>query len=202
MSTKTPTFVDPFDSAEQRAGAGVLGMWLFILVVVMIFVATILGYLVVRFDRPPGQEWVPEGAPRLPAALLLSTMLLLGSSATMQSAVSAARLDQFARVRHAMVATLVLALLFLGVQFMAWVELWRAHATIDTGLYAWTFYVLTGLHALHVLGGLPPMVVATRRAMHNGYGAADHAGLVRCAMYWHALDAIWLVLYLTLWLGS
>ena len=68
-----------------------------------------------------------------------------------------------------MVATLVLALLFLGVQFMAWIELWRAHATIDTGLYAWTFYVLTGLHALHVLarhgrlGMLPHVVAAAER---------------------------------------
>jgi cytochrome c oxidase subunit 3 len=120
----------------------------------------------------------------------------------MQSAVNAARLNHFARIRHAMGATLALAILFLVVQCLAWIELWNARATIDTGLYAWTFYVLTGLHALHVLGGLPPMLVVFRRSLHDGYTASDHAGLVRCAMYWHALDVIWLGLYVTLWLGS
>lgn len=202
MATKTATFVDPFDTAEQRSGAGTFGMWLFIVVVAMIFVSAILGYLVVRFDRPPGQEWMPDGTPPLPPALLLSTLLLAGSSATMQSAVAAARLNHFARIRYAMGATLALALLFLAVQCLAWIELWRARATIDTGLYAWTFYVLTGLHALHVLGGLPPMAVVFRNSLEDRYTASDHGGLVRCAMYWHALDVIWLALYVTLWLGS
>ena len=69
-------------------------------------------------------------------------------------------------------------------------------------LYAWTFYVLTALHALHVLGGLPPMLIVTVRALRMGYGPSDHRGLVYCAMYWHFLDAVWIVLYAILWIGS
>ena len=99
-------------------------------------------------------------------------------------------------------ATLALAGVFLAMQALAWTELWRAHATIESGLYAWTFYVLTGLHAAHVLGGLPPMVVTFRRALQGRYTADDHAGVVLCAMYWHALDVIWLLLYATLWACS
>jgi cytochrome c oxidase subunit 3 len=202
MAIKTQTHVDPFDSARQRGAAGVFGMWVFIAVVAMIFVGCILGYLVVRFDQPPGREWMPQGTPGLPGALLLSTAVLLVSSWTMQDAVHAVRIGRALRARHAMAATLGLAVLFLVVQVLAWTQLWRAQATLMSGLYAWTFYVLTGTHALHVLGGLPPLAIAYRNVREGRYTAADHAGLVMCAMYWHALDVIWVVLYLTLWAGS
>ena len=117
-------------------------------------------------------------------------------------AMAAARTGQPLLVRHAMGATLALAVLFLGVQVLAWGELWRANASIGSSLYAWTFYVLSGTHALHVLGGLVPMAVVFRRSLQDRYTPASHAGLLYCAMYWHALDAIWIALYATLWLGS
>jgi cytochrome c oxidase subunit 3 len=177
-------------------------MWVFIAVVAMIFVACILGYVVVRFDQPPGREWMPEGTPGLPAALLLSSAVLLISSWSMQLAVRAARLGQQTQLVYAMGATLGLALLFLAVQALAWNELWTRHVTIESGLYAWTFYVLTGVHALHVIGGLPPMVYVFRRSREGQYTPSDYTGVVLCAMYWHALDVIWMVLYATLWICS
>ena len=202
MSIKTANFIDPFDSAHERGVAGVFGMWVFIAVVAMIFVACILGYVVVRFDQPPGREWMPEGTPGLPSALLLSSAVLLISSWTMQLAVRAARLGQQMQLVYAMGATLGLALLFLAVQALAWNELWTRHATIESGLYAWTVYVLTGVHALHVIGGLPPMVYVFRRSREGQYTPTDYNGVVLCAMYWHALDVIWMVLYATLWICS
>jgi cytochrome c oxidase subunit 3 len=143
-------------------------------------------------------EWMPQGTPGLPHALALSTALLVVSSWTMQGAVRAAREGRTHGVTSGLAATLGLAVAFLAIQTLAWAELWRRQATIDSGLYAWTFYVLTGLHALHVLGGLPPMAIALHRAHRGLYTATDHAGLVLCAMYWHALDVIWVVLYATL----
>ena len=202
MAIKTANFIDPFDSAQERGVAGVFGMWVLIAVVAMIFVACILGYVVVRFDQPPGREWMPEGTPGLPSALLLSSAVLLISSWTMQLAVRAARLGQQTQLVYAMGATLGLALVFLAVQALAWNELWTRHATIESGLYAWTFYVLTGVHALHVIGGLPPMVYVLRRSREGQYTPTDYNGVVLCAMYWHALDVIWMVLYATLWICS
>jgi cytochrome c oxidase subunit 3 len=145
---------------------------------------------------------MPEGTPGLPSALLLSSAVLLISSWTMQLAVRAARLGQQTQLVYAMGATLGLALLFLAVQALAWNELWTRHATIESGLYAWTFYVLTGVHALHVIGGLPPMVYVFRRSREGQYTPTDYNGVVLCAMYWHALDVIWMVLYATLWICS
>jgi cytochrome c oxidase subunit 3 len=55
---------------------------------------------------------------------------------------------------------------------------------------------------VHVIGGLPPLAVALAKARAGRYSPQEHAGVVLCAMYWHALDAIWVALYGTLWAGS
>ncbi len=202
MAVKTATRVDPFANSQRRTQAGVFGMWLFIVAVVMIFGASILGYMVVRLDQPPGQEWKSAGSPGLPGTLLVSTALLLASGWTVQTALNGVRAGRVTLAHAALGWTLALALLFLGFQVVAWMQLWREQVTIASGLYAWTFYVLTGVHALHVLGGLPPLFLVFHRSGLGRYNAQEHAGIIYCAMYWHTLDAIWIVLYATLWLGS
>jgi cytochrome c oxidase subunit 3 len=189
----------PFDDQAARFDAGRLGMWIFLVVLGVLFVATILGYLAVRIDN--ADTFVPEGAPPPPRLLLLSTLALAVSSVTMQRAVRAARVGD-PRQGGMMVVTMALAVAFLAIQAVAWSQLVRENLTITDSLYAWTFYVLTGLHAAHVLGGLPPMAITCWRAMNARYGPDDHRGIVYCAMYWHFLDAVWIVLYATLWLGS
>jgi cytochrome c oxidase subunit 3 len=174
-------------------------MWLFLVVLGVLFVATILGYLAVRIDN--ADSFVPEGAPPPPALLLVSTAALLVSSFTMQRAVRAGRRGD-PRQGGMMVVTMVLALAFLAMQGVAWAELLRENLLITDNLYAWSFYVLTGLHAAHVFGGLPPMAITTWRAMNGRYGPENHRGIVYCAMYWHFLDGVWIALYATLWLGS
>ena len=97
--------------------------------------------------------------------------------------------------------TLVLACAFLALQTFAWVTLWRQNIHFGDSLYAWTFYVLTGLHALHVLAGFVPLVRVWRKTARGAYSKGHPEGIVYCEMYWHLLGAIWLVLYFTLWLG-
>jgi len=189
----------PFDDPTARFAAGRLGMWLFLLTLAVLFAATILGYVVVRVSN--GSAFIPPDAPPPPKLLLMSTVVLLVSSWTMQRALRAARVGAAEQGRW-MVATLALALVFLVAQGLAWAELFRQNLAISDNLYGWTFYVLTGLHAAHVLGGLPPMIITTRRALRGAYGPAEHRGITYCAMYWHFLDAVWLVLYATVWFGS
>ena len=189
----------PFDDPAARFEAGRFGMWLFLIVLGVLFVATILGYLVVRIDN--GETFVPSDAPPPPELLLVSTLALLVSSFTMQRAVAAGRSGD-PRQGGMMVVTMLLALAFLVMQGVAWAQLVRENLTITDNLYAWSFYVLTGLHAAHVIGGLPPMAITTWRAMRGRYGPENHRGIVYCAMYWHFLDAVWIVLYATLWFGS
>lgn len=202
MAVKTATSVDPFDDARQRHAAGVFGMWLFLIMLAMLFGATILGYLVVRVNADPMEPFVPDDAPALPHLLLVSTVALLVSSYTMHRTVRAVRRGVQSAAARMAAATLLLAIAFLLLQAWAWLDLWRQNVRIDDGLYAWTFYVLTALHALHVIGGLVPLCVVCWRAARGRYSPQHPEGVMYCAMYWHFLDAVWLLLYATLWLGS
>lgn len=189
----------PFEDPTARFEAGRFGMWVFLVVLAVLFVSAILGYLVVRIDN--GDAFVPANAPPPPPILLASTAVLLLSSLTMHLAQRAGQRGDPSQGGF-MALTLLLAVGFLVAQGVAWAELVAQNLAVSDNLYAWTFYVLTALHAAHVVGGLPPLAITARRASRCGYGPLDHRGITYCAMYWHFLDAAWVVLYATLWFGS
>ena len=176
-------------------------MWLFIASLAMLFAATLVGFLVIRLGT--AEAW-PE-LPPLPAGLRLSTFVLIASSATLWAAAFVAR-RRTSGVGLAMLATLVLGVVFLVVQTVCWIE-WLApvaDAWPESGeaRFALTsFYVTTGLHALHVIGGLIPMAVVTGRALRGQYGPESHDGVDQIGRYWHFLDAVWVVLYVSLLFG-
>jgi cytochrome c oxidase subunit 3 len=119
-----------------------------------------------------------------------------------QWAVSAARHDEQPGIRHGLLATFVLGVAFLVSQTVNWFVLVAAAFTPKANLYAFTYYLLTGLHALHVLGGLVPVGVVTARAFRGDYSAARHSGVEYAAMYWHFLDVVWVVLFIVLYLAG
>ena len=192
-----PIFAD--ETARQQAGR--FGMWLFLLTLAVIFIATIFGFVVVRVGPTNVGHWPPVDAPPLPLALLASTLVLFVSDATIHVArVAASRGER--STGPWMLATFVFALGFLVMQMLAWASAARSNMVLTDDLYAWTFYVLTALHALHVLGGIVPMSVVTYRAFRGAYSPTRDEGVAHCAMYWHFLDIVWLALYATLWWGS
>jgi len=192
---------DPFADPTARLAAGRFGMWLFLLTLAVVFVATIIGYLAVRISPINVGTWPPESMPPLPPILPWSTAVLVLSSWTMHRGVRACERGSAGQGRW-IVATLVLGVIFLACQLVAWREAIADDMRVGEHLYAWTFFVLTGLHGAHVVGGLIPLAVVAVRAMRGRYGPGRAAGAIFCGMYWHFLDAVWIVLYLTLWLGS
>jgi len=188
--------VTPFDDPAERARAGVFGMLAFIASLAMIFASTILGVVVIRLEDDG--VWPPVGLPGLPALLAWSTVVLLASSGTMWLADRAARRADAPWLARWMTATFGLALVFLGLQAVAWWQLIDASVGIADHLYAWTIYVLTALHALHVLGGIGPMAIVLRNARRGRYTRENHRGVTYVGLYWHFLDLAWLGLYATL----
>ncbi len=178
--------------------AGRLGMRLLVLALSMLFAASLLAYVLIRSRAP---VWPPAGMPRLPDTLWISTLVMLASSATMQTAVRAARAGQERALRAGMLLTTLLGVLFLVSQTLSWFALVAAHLTAKANLYGFTFYILTGLHAAHVVGGLIPLAVVTSRAFRGRYSAAFHPGVEYCAIYWHFLDVVWLVMFGILMFG-
>ncbi len=190
-----------FKDDAARFAAGRFGMWLLIVTLAIVFFATILAYIIVRLSPQNRADWPPVEMPGLPTLFVWSTMALVASSGTMHVATVAAKGSE----RTAggwMLATLALALLFLALQVVAWVEAARENMDFQAHLYAWTFYVLTALHAIHIAGGVGPMARTTVQAFRGRYDATNHRGIVYCAMYWHFLDVVWLILYVTLLWGS
>jgi cytochrome c oxidase subunit 3 len=188
--------VSPFEDPSARLSAGRFGMLIFIASLAMIFAASILAVMVVRFDDDG--VWPPAGMPALPVTLLWSTIVLLASSATQVLASRAANRGDVRGLRRWMIITLALAIAFLAMQGWAWSDLVDRGLDFSQHLYAWTFYFLTGLHAIHVIGGVIPMCFVTARAVRLGYTREDHRGVAYVAMYWHFLDVAWITLYLTL----
>ena len=202
MAIKTATRVDPFADPRTRGDAARMGMGIFLVGVAMLFGASILGYLVVRLDPERHEPWRAIADPELPHSLILSTLVIVALSAALHaSRAAAARDDARACGRWARAAAL-LAGGFLVCQAYAWWIMVREDLRLQDGLYAWTFYVLTALHAAHVLGGLPSLGVVAVRAGAGRYRGADRTGLDLCTMYWDALGVIWGILYMVLWLGS
>jgi cytochrome c oxidase subunit 3 len=192
----------PFDDPVERFRAGLLGMRILLVSLGILFAASILGYVVIRLQI--GSRW-PD-LPSLPNLLWLSTIALVVSSLTMQWAAVCARRGRVRPVRVALVLTLILAIAFLALQTDSWIQWMRPVmdnlAESDEYRFALAaFYVFTGLHATHVIGGLAPMLVITARSMHIS-GARLQAGALPgvqyVAMYWHFLDAVWIVLFVTL----
>jgi len=173
-------------------GAGVLGMWVFLATLTVLFLASIVGYLVVRLKA---SDWPPPGMPRLPAGLWLATVVLLAGSVTIHRAYRSIRLGDSQASSRWQQATLVLAFVFLFLQSWNWWGLIRLQLTAATNLYAFTFFMLTGLHAAHVIGGIALLVIVLVRSLRGRYGSDHYGGVTYAAMYWHFLDAIWLVLF-------
>ena len=182
-------------AAPAPIGTGTLGMKLLILALSMLFAASTVGYLIIRSRAP---VWPPPGMPRLPGTLWISTLIIVVSSLTMQSAVRAARAGRQGALRMAMLLTTMLGVAFLASQTVNWFALVAAKLTAKTNLYGFTFYMLTGLHAAHVVGGVIPLGVVTVRAWRGRYSSSVHPGVRYCGIYWHFLAAVWLVLFIML----
>lgn len=165
-------------------GAGVLGMGIFLATLAVLFIAAIVGYLVVRLRAT---DWPPPGMPRLPSGLWLATLVLLAASATIHRARHAIRAGALRTCKRWLAATLGLTVTFLCVQSWNWWGLIRLHMTAASNLYAFTFFMLTGLHAAHVIGGIVLLAIVLARTRSSGVTYA--------AMYVHFLDAIWVLLF-------
>lgn len=200
VGSRLPSNLDPkdlsMDKQNPAPGAGPFGLAWFLASLGVLFAAGIVAYYAVRV--PMGDAW-DEGLPPLPVILWVSTAVLLVSSGTMHLALQGARRDQDAKLRWGLYLTDFLGVAFLVIQVVAWRMLYeRAGAPALETLYGMTFYFLTALHAAHVIGGLVPLAITTYKARCGAYSSEDSTGVLMCAMYWHFLDVVWVILFAVL----
>lgn len=186
---------DHSDKVVYRADAGKFAMWLFLASLSMLFAASIIGYLVIRLKQP---DWPPEGMPNLPSGLWLSTITIVCCSIAVHNALASIRYNHQAGLKKWISITTGLGVLFLIFQTINWLGLVMSKITMSVNLYAFTFFMLTGLHALHVIGGLVLLGIVVNNSFRGKYNDRYYPGVLYSAMYWHFLDAVWIVMFLVL----
>jgi cytochrome c oxidase subunit III len=199
---------DPFMAERETHGprepsfnvsARQLGVWVFFGCLTVLFSGTIIAYLVTRMQSP---VWRTAQMPGLPIGLWGSTVLLVGVSASMHWSLRSVHKNGFDSLTKALWLSLGFAAAFLAGQALNWTQMEPGLAAPTKSLYVFTFYMLTGLHALHVLGGFVPLGLVISRAHRREYSSSRHEGLRFCVQYWDFLFVVWLVLLTTMYLAT
>lgn len=172
-----------------------MGMWLFLASLGMLFAAVLVGFLVLRSRA---DQWPPPGTPPLPAGLWISTALLVVLSVVLVLAERGVQSNRPHVLRRFLTVSVLLAVAFLAAQISNWMRMAAHSVAPDESLFVWFFYLLTILHAAHVLVGLVPLVLVSRRARGGRYTVDDHEGIHLVAMYWHFLLATWIAIMVVL----
>lgn len=180
---------DPESAFE--AGAERVALRLFMVVASVIFSLVAVTYYL-RLDLG---DWVRLADPSL---LWVNTGLLVASSALFQWARNAAQKDEFATVRTMFVGGGILAALFIGGQLLAWQQLDTAGLGIATNPASAFFYLMTGLHGVHLLGGMWVWSRTAFRLFSQGETATTPLTVELCTTYWHFLLVLWVLLFAVL----
>lgn len=193
------TLLDPIEFNTPKR-ASTIGMWLFLMSLAMLFTASMLAYYLIRFTGPRSPDL---GVISFSPLLWVSSLLILLSSFTIHRALSAVRLERLPALRFWLLATLALSLLFCIVQVPALGMLLAQHAAASqqTGgiqLYGLIFCLIL-LHAAHVVGGLVYLLRVTLLAYAGRYDHEHYMGVKHAVLYWHFLDAVWLIMFLSMY---
>lgn len=176
-----------------------LGTWLFLASEVMLFGALFSSYILLR----QGADTWPHGWERLNVVLAtVNTIFLITSSVTVILSHMKISQGDVAGFKKYMLITILLGCAFLVVKYFEYSHKFHLGLFPKTDMFYATYFVLTGLHVLHVIGGL----VVNAYLMFPGLklhaeNPKKFAGRIECAgLYWHFVDLVWIFLFPTLYL--
>jgi cytochrome c oxidase subunit III len=174
-----------------------IGLGLFLVVAGVLFALFISAYSM----RLQMADWWPLPVPRV---LWVNTGLLIASSLALEWTKAAARRADRERMQAGLLAGGGFAIAFLVGQLLAWRQLSAEGYFLASNPANSFFYLITGLHGLHVLGGLVALARTIVRARRTTDTDKVRLGIELCAIYWHFLLFVWLVLFalLTGWAGD
>jgi cytochrome c oxidase subunit 3 len=205
-----PALAHHFDNLEQQKEASTLGMWVFLVTEVLFFGGLFLTYMIYR-------SWYPDAfafaSHELDVTLgTINTAVLIGSSLTMALAVHAAQTGDRKALLWLLVATMVLGTVFLGIKSAEYYEKFHEHHIPGPGfqfeaeyfrhaqIFFSLYFVMTGLHAIHMIVGLGIMTWMLVWSW-NGTITTEYSSPIEIAgLYWHFVDIVWIFLFPLLYL--
>ena len=148
--------------------------------------------------RGGATEWPPEGVELETARTAAATVVLLASSVTMHLTVAAAHRDERRAATRWIGVTVALGAVFLANQALEYAQ---ATFTIGDHAYGSIFYLMTGFHGLHVLGGLVFLLVVAGVVGGRSRAPAGRT-LETAAAYWHFVDVVWVAMFTVVYVIS
>ncbi|MBB3145998.1 cytochrome c oxidase subunit 3 [Phyllobacterium trifolii] len=165
-----------------------IGLGVFLAVVGALFTLFISAY----FMRMGLQDW---WAIPLPGVLWVNTAALVVSSVALEMAKSSAQQNDAYAMKIALLASFVTAIGFLAGQLFAWRELVSEGYVLADNPANSFFYLITGMHGLHILGGLLVLSRTTFNVWQGEPPKEARLSIELCAMYWHFMLIVWLVIF-------
>jgi cytochrome c oxidase subunit 3 len=213
MAAEAMLLEPQFATREQQRSASVLGMWIFLATEVLIFGGIITAFLATRVFYPRDFE---QAAGRLNVLIGgVNTVVLLASSLAMALAVHGAKKGYRRMMLWCLVATALIGACFLALKAYEYYDDWKSGivpmtSRFDSGgvnpyrltLYMMFYFVLTGLHAVHLTIGIGLgtwLVVRTAAAAYPREGATATEVI---GLYWHFVDVVWIFLLPVLYLSG
>ncbi|MEJ7561962.1 MAG: cytochrome c oxidase subunit 3 [Ilumatobacteraceae bacterium] len=175
-------------------GVGPFGVVVFLASDVMLFAPFFAAYFVLRASNDP---WPPAGVELETPRAAIATVVLVASSFTLLAADRAAEhAGGAAAQRRWLLVTVALGAAFLANQIVE-------YATLDFGAdshpYGSAYWMLTGLHSAHVASGLVAMMLLFVRSARGAPRSTTSSWTVGVSLFWHLVDVIWVVVFLTIW---
>jgi cytochrome c oxidase subunit III len=175
-----------------------IGTWVTMATIAMLFTSLSSAYIV---RAASANDWFPLAMPRV---LLLSTALIMLSSVTLETARRRLKDSTSRGYAQWLLVTVILGVAFLASQLFAWKQLARQGIFLASNPHSSFFYLLTATHGVHLLGGLMALfylfIRAQRHVVQPAAVLRRQAAADAVTMYWHFMDALWIYLFLLLFL--
>ena len=205
-----PALAHHFDNLEQQAEAASLGMWVFLLTEILFFGGTFLVYTVYRHMY---HDAFVVASHELDVTLgTINTAVLIGSSLTMALAVHAAQTGSQRLIQIFLILTVVLGCVFLGIKSVEYAHKFHEHHVPgpyfqfdakyvrEAQIFFSLYFVMTGLHALHMIIGIGVMLVMLWQASRGRFSPEYYVPIEVTGLYWHFVDIVWIFLFPLLYL--
>lgn len=175
---------------HERIHPHVFALWVSFGSILMMFIALTSAYIV----KQSAGNWLEF---IIPNSFYLSTAVILFSSITLHIAYNSFKKGKELLYKSLLVVTLILAFVFLVLQYQGWMILFEGGVDMKGNPSGAFFYLLTGLHAAHILGGIAALIVAVLHAFTLPFKPSEKRR-VRFSLvlqYWHFVDILWIYLF-------
>jgi len=199
------TMHSPAEPQYPSIKPGMMGMYIFLASEVMFFGSLFAMYFYLFGSHlqwpPPPPSSHPEFYVSWWPIPAINTVVLLSSGGTCHFALEALRHGNRRRFFVLWVATIILGLGFEFGQLYEFIAAFGRHLDLTANSFASAFFIMTGFHGAHVLGGLVLLALVLYRATKGQFSPQHHVGAAAVTLYWHFVDVVWIFLFIILYLG-